>query len=240
MIKKNYLNGVYRGKVAQRYGIETAIDKFPVEESLFLSFEGLEGDQSADLRHHGGPDRALHQYPMEHYAYWSEKYGKAMDWQAAGMGENLSSECMTEDTVCLGDRYQWGEAVIEVCQPRSPCFKLNKRWGIEKFSVDMQEISRCGWLYRVIRPGIVSVREPLVLIERVPNAMTLREVCVIFFGNPLDKVGLQQLKQQSKLSKSWLSQVVQRLETNEVENWNFRLLGNGETEISVNKEHKSK
>jgi len=229
MIKKNYLNGVYRGKVAQRYGVETAIDKFPVEESLLLSFDGLEGDQCADLRHHGGPERALHQYPMEHYAYWFEKYGKAIDWHAAGMGENLSSEGMTEDTVCLGDRYQWGEAIIEVCQPRSPCFKLNKRWGIEKFAVGMQEIGRCGWLYRVIKPGMVSVREPLILIEQVPNAMTLREVCEIFFGNPLDKAGLQQLKQQNKLSNSWLSKVVHRLETNEVENWNFRLLGHDET-----------
>ena len=225
MIKKNYLNGVYRGKVAQRYGIETAIDKSSVEESLFLSFNGLEGDQCADLEHHGGPDRALHQYPHEHYAYWAEKYGNAIDWQTAGMGENLSSEGMTEDNVCLGDRYQWGEAIIEVCQPRSPCFKLNKHWGIETFSVDMQQISRCGWLYRVIKPGIVSVRDPLVLIERVSNAMTLREVCVIFFGNPLDKTGLEQLRQQGKLSNSWLSKVEQRLETNEVESWNFRLYG---------------
>lgn len=225
MINKYYLSGVYRGKVAQRYGIETAIDKYAVEESLFLSFNGLEGDQCADLEHHGGPERALHQYPKEHYAYWSEKYGKAIDWHTAGMGENLSSVGMTEDTVCLGDRYQWGEAIIEVCQPRSPCFKLDKRWGIDTFCVDMQEVSRCGWLYRVIKPGIVSVSEPLVLIQKVDNAMTLREVCEIFFGNPLNKAGLEQLKQQNKLSHSWLSKVVQRLETNEVENWSFRLYG---------------
>lgn len=225
MIDKYYLSGVYRGKVAQRYGIETAIDKYPVEESLFLSFNGLEGDQCADLDHHGGPDRALHQYPKEHYAYWSKKYGEAVGWSAPGMGENLSSESMTEDTVCLGDRYQWGEAIIEVCQPRSPCFKLNHRWGIENFCVTMQEVSRCGWLYRVIKPGVVSVCEPLVLIERVSNAMTLREVCEIFFGNPLDKIGLELLKQQSKLSSSWLNKIIHRLETNEIENWKFRLYG---------------
>jgi len=141
------------------------------------------------------------------------------------MGENFSSEGMTEDIVCLGDRYQWGEAIIEVCQPRSPCFKLNHRWGIEDFCVDMQEVSRCGWLYRVIKPGVVSVSEPLILIERVANAMTLREVCEIFFGNPLDKIGLAKLTQQSKLSSSWLSKVAQRLETNEIENWHFRLSG---------------
>jgi hypothetical protein len=74
-----------------------------------------------------------------------------------------------------------------------------------------------------------------MLIERVRNAMTLREVCVMFFGNPLDKIGLQQLKKQSKLSNSWLSKVMDRLETNEVENWNFRLLGPDKTEVSITK-----
>jgi len=225
MIKNNYLKGVYRGKVAQRYGIYTAIDKLSVEKSLFLSPEGLAGDQCADVIHHGGLDRALHQYPIEHYAYWRKKFGKAMDWQASGMGENLSSEGMNEDTVCLGDRYQWGEAIIEVSQPRSPCFKLNNRWDIDNFATNMQEVSRCGWLYRVIKPGIVSVQEPLVLIDQVTNMMTLREVCEIYFGNPLDKVGLEKLQKQETLSNSLLSKVVQRLETNEVENWAFRLLG---------------
>jgi MOSC domain-containing protein YiiM len=225
MTQKNYLRGVYRGKVAQRYGIETAIDKIAVEESVFLSLSGLEGDQCADARHHGGTERALHQYPLEHYVYWRKKYGTTFDWLSPGMGENLSSEGMTEDTVCLGDRYQWGEAIIEVGQPRSPCFKLNKRWGVEGLSVDMQQISRCGWLYRVIKSGMVSVREPLVLIDRVPNAMTLREVCEAFFGDPLDKEGLQQLKQQSRLSSSWSSKVESRLKTNQVENWDFRLFG---------------
>jgi len=235
MTKQNYLKGVYRGKVAQRYGIETAIDKNSVEESVFLSVNGLEGDQCADVRHHGGPERALHQYPLEHYAYWREKYGKTIDWQSPGMGENLSSEGMTEDTVCLGDRYQWGDAIIEVGQPRSPCFKLNKRWGVEDLSVDMQEISRCGWLYRVIKSGMVSVHEPLVLIERVPNAMTLREVCGIFFGDPLDTKGLNKLKAQSRLSSSLMSKVEARLKTNQVENWNFRLLGHNNLVMSGSK-----
>lgn len=225
MNKHFHLKGLYRGVPTQRYGFETAIDKSPVSTRIYLSPEGLEGDRCADKRHHGGLERALHQYPLEHYAFWREKYGAEVDWLAPGMGENLSSAGMTETTVCLGDRYQWGEAVIEVSQPRSPCFKLNKRWGIEGFSVDMQTISRCGWLYRVVQPGWVSADEPLALIERVPNGMTVREVCDLFFGDPLNGAGLLKLKDQSRLSDSWMSKVEARLETNEVENWNFRLLG---------------
>lgn len=230
MISQNYLNAVYCGRVAQRHGLETAIDKSAVNKDIYLSTVGLEGDQCADQHHHGGLERALHQYPLEHYAYWQKKYGVDNKWQAPGMGENLSSEGMTEDTVCLGDRYQWGEAIIEVSQPRSPCFKLNKRWGIDSFSVDMQELSLCGWLYRVIQPGIVSEIQPLVLVEREPNAMTIREVCEIFFGDPLNKDGLLTLKQQCKLSESWMDKVRQRIENNKVENWSFRLLGHAETQ----------
>lgn len=228
MFKKNYLNGVYRGKVEYAYGLETAINKSLAEGNVYLFFEGLEGDQCADLRHHGGLDRALHQYPLEHYAYWQKMYGVDIKFKAPGMGENLSTEGMTEETVCVGNRYQWGEAVIEVSQPRSPCFKLNKRWGIENFSVAMQNISRCGWLYRVIQPGMVNVNAPLQLIAQVPNAMTLRAVCDIFFSDPLNKEGLEKLKMQSKLSQSWTSKVIQRLETNQVENWHFRLHGKAE------------
>ncbi len=224
-MKKNYLDRIYRGKVEHRYGFDTAINKSPIETHLSLSLEGLEGDQCADLRHHGGVERALHQYPLEHYAYWKEKYGGDVQWEAPGMGENLSSRGMTEDTVCLGDRYQWGEAIIEVSQPRSPCFKLSKSWQVENFSVDMQDISRCGWLYRIIQPGMVSADEPLELIERESNAMTIREVCDVFFGDPLNNDGLLKLQQQTKLSASWMTKVIECLETNRIENWNFRLLG---------------
>jgi len=221
---KHYLTNIYCGKVAERYGIETAIDKHPVNTSLYLSVDGLAGDECADKLHHGGLERALHQYPAEHYAYWQQKYNTDNAWQAAGMGENISSIGMTEQTVCLGDRYQWGEAIIEVSQPRSPCFKLNKRWGIENLSVDMQDISRSGWLYRVIQPGMVSVNEPLELIDRVTNAMSITAVCETFFGDPLNNEKLLVLKKQSRLSDSWMEKIVQRLASNEVENWNFRLL----------------
>ena len=225
-MQKNYiLNHIYCGEVIERYGMETAIDKHCVSTRLYLSYEGLAGDECGDKFHHGGVDRALHQYPVEHYSYWQEKYPHTIaQWQAPGMGENISSVGMTEHNVFLGDRYQWGEAIIEVSQPRSPCFKLNKRWGIEKFSVGMQSISRCGWLYRVIKPGMVSVKEPLVLLSRVDNAMTISAVCESFFGDPLNYTKLLVLKQQKTLSASWLDKIEQRLVSNQVENWNFRLL----------------
>lgn len=219
------LNGVYIGKAVKRYGLNTGIDKSPITKSLYLFKGGLAGDECADQQHHGGLDRALHQYPIEHYNYWRQKHGETRQWQAPGMGENLSSTGMTENNVCIGDQYQWGEAIIEVSQPRSPCFKLNKRWDIEGLSLEMQNLSLCGWLYRVLQPGFVSIHESLILIHRVDNAMTIGEVCELFFGDPLNEEGLLKLQQQSKLSNSWMSKVSQRLENNTVENWDFRLFG---------------
>ncbi len=229
MKDQHYLANVYCGQIAQRYDMETAMDKSVVDGRLYLSCEGLAGDDYADKDHHGGPDRALNHYPFEHYAYWQEKYGAAyverVNEQVAGMGENLSSLGMTEEIVYLGDRYQWGEAVIEISQPRSPCFKINKRWGIEEFSVDIQAISRCGWLYRVITPGMVSVNEPLELIARVDSAMTIKAVCESYFGDPLNTEKLLALREQTTLADSWMEKVTQRLATNQVEDWNFRLFG---------------
>lgn len=224
-MSEHYLKGVFHGKVKQSYGMNTAMEKSPIADEIHLSLTGLAGDECADERHHGGLERALHQYPSEHYAYWKSKYGLAADWRAPGMGENLSSVGMTEDTVCIGDRYQWGEAIIEVSQPRSPCYKLNKRWGVDDFSMSMQKNSRCGWLYRVIQPGIVSVNKPLQLIEQVKHPLSIRSVCELYFGAPLNVEGLHKLQQQEKLSESWQSKIRQRLETGELENWNFRLLG---------------
>lgn len=227
------LNGLYVGKVSECNGMSTAIKKLAVTQPVYISKTGIEGDECADQRHHGGVERALHQYPAEHYRYWRQKYSFIREWQAPGMGENLSSYGMTEHNVYVGNRYQWGEAIIEVSQPRSPCFKLNKHRGVEKLSLAMQELSLCGWLFRVIQPGIASVNDDLVLLQRPKNAMTIAQVCAVFFGDPLNNEGLLKLKMQTRLSKSWMDKVDARLATRQVENWDFRLFGAGEEKTSV-------
>ncbi|MBV7298101.1 MOSC domain-containing protein [Enterovibrio paralichthyis] len=204
--------------------MRTAMGKSRIEEPLFLSAVGLEGDECAETRFHGGEERALHQYPAEHYLHWQTRFG-IQTWQAPGMGENISTLGMLETTVCIGDVYQWGEAVIQISQPRSPCYKLDKRWQVEGFAQRMQDSARCGWLYRVLTPGFVSVHEPLVLIERPANAVTVKETSDIFFVDPLNPQGLERLAMQTALSESWRGKVLQRIETGVVENWQHRLTG---------------
>lgn len=216
---------IYRGKVSEELGFRTAMNKQPIFGPIFLGENGLEGDEVAELKFHGGPDRALLHYPSEHYAYWLTRFSLDETCRAPSMGENISTIGMTEENVFIGDRYQWGEAIIEVSQPRSPCYKLNRRWGTDSFSVIMQELSLCGWLYRVISPGQVSAEDALILMERPASPISVKDLCRLYFGDPLNREGLTAILAQTKLSESWTQKVIQRLETRQVENWNFRLLG---------------
>jgi MOSC domain-containing protein YiiM len=217
---------LFLGTVETISYFESAINKQEMASPSYLSTLGLEGDECADQRNHGGVDRALHHFPEEHYAAWKKIYGPcARDWIAPGMGENISTLGITEETVHIGDRFQLGEAVIEVSQPRSPCYKLNHRFGVEDISLAMQNNGKCGWLYRVIQPGNVAPDSELRFIERDDNSLSIRKANEIFFGDPLNKSRLECLAENKKLAASWRKKVVQRLENSEVENWNFRLFG---------------
>lgn len=146
----------------QAPGLISAIHKQPADVPLWCDFLGLRGDEQSDRRHHGGPDRALHHYPAEHYAWW-KTWQTALGlpvprtpWQPAAFGENLSGSGLTEAQACIGDVYRLGEALIQISQPRSPCFKLNQRFGYGQLSQVMQLSGRCGWLLRVLEEGRVD------------------------------------------------------------------------------------
>jgi len=217
---------LFLGEVETISYFESAINKQQMVSSAYLYTLGLEGDKCADQRNHGGADRALHHFPEEHYAVWEKIYGPcARDWITPGMGENISTLGITEETVHIGDRFQLGEAVIEVSQPRSPCYKLNHRFGVEDISLAMQNNGKCGWLYRVIQPGNIALDSELRFLERDENSLSAERVYELFFADPLNKVNLERLAENTKLAESWRKKAVQRMESNEVENWNFRLFG---------------
>ena len=217
---------LYTGTVELAYGVETAINKKAVAKAKYLSYLGLDGDECADKRFHGGVDRALHHYPEEHYALWQELYGAdKRPWKAPGMGENISSQGINESMVCVGDRFQLGEAIIEISQPRSPCFKLNACWNKKGISALMQQRSLCGWLYRVIQPGMVDYDSTLTRVEKSAYPLSVKNVSELFFCSPLSKEGLYQLMEISALSSSWIKKIQYRLKTGEVEDWSRRLYG---------------
>ena len=161
--------GLYRG---QR--ITSGIAKRPVTtEYLMLDRLNLEGDAQADLEVHGGPDKAVYAYPSEHLPKWSAELGQ--DLGPAPFGENLSTAGGTEDDVCIGDRWYWGDAVLEVCQPRSPCFKLTMHRGRGDIGRLLRKTNRTGWYLRVLEPGRAPVAGP-IRVEPHPMGATVSVV----------------------------------------------------------------
>jgi len=161
--------GQHRG-----HPVTSGIAKVPVppEGTLWLDHLNLEGDAQADLKVHGGPDKAVYAYPSEHLPAWAAELGQELG--PAAFGENLSTSGVTEDDVCIGDLWAWGDAVLQVCQPRSPCFKLAMHRGRGDIGRLLGESARTGWYLRVLEPGRVPVAGPVTLLERHPMGATVR------------------------------------------------------------------
>jgi MOSC domain-containing protein YiiM len=131
----------------------SGIRKTPVapRTTLWLSIVNLSGDGQADLTVHGGLDKAVYAYPSEHLALWSAEL--ETDLGTAPFGENLSTIGVTESEVCIGDRWSWGDATLEVSQPRWPCFKLALYRERSDIQLRMRRTGRTGWYLRVLDPG---------------------------------------------------------------------------------------
>lgn len=144
---------------------ESGIFKTETEEQIWLGKTGLAGDEVADKKNHGGPEKALFSYPIKHYTYWKEDLQlDSIDMGA--MGENLAVLEMDEFTVCIGDTYQFGDAIIQVSQPRQPCWKPARRFRVMDFALRIQNSGRTGWYFRVLKEGHVLSRIDLELLER--------------------------------------------------------------------------
>jgi MOSC domain-containing protein YiiM len=143
---------------------ETGFFKEPVEGPVRVRTLNLDGDGQADLRVHGGPDKAVLLYAASHYPAWKAELGFALPFGA--FGENLSVEGMTEADVCIGDVIQVGTARLEVSQPRGPCWKIARRWKIRDLSARVQHTGRTGWYARVLSEGVLQAGDDVVLAAR--------------------------------------------------------------------------
>jgi len=131
----------------------------------------LVGDAQADLRVHGGPDKAIYLYPSKHYASWRRELPEhAAVLVPGGFGENLTTLGLDEDAICLGDVLRAGSALLQVTQPRQPCFKLALRFADPRLPRMMQQTGRSGWYARVLEGGVVESLSPIIVAERLNPA----------------------------------------------------------------------
>ena len=143
----------------------------PPASVLWLSFLNLAGDGQADLTVHGGYDKAVYAYPSEHLVRWSEELGTELG--PAAFGENLSTIGVSERDVRIGDAWRWGDATLQVCQPRWPCFKLTLRTRVRDVGHRMMADGRTGWYLRVLEPGSVPVAGPISVVRHHPAGVSV-------------------------------------------------------------------
>ncbi|HYD61189.1 MAG TPA: MOSC domain-containing protein [Noviherbaspirillum sp.] len=206
----------------------SAIGKRAVSERLWLGPLGLAGDEQADRRHHGGPDKAVHHYAFDHYAYWIGRIGfRDVLTQPGAFGENLSTQGVTENDVCIGDIFRFGAATMQVSQARQPCWKLNARFGDSAMALLVQQSGNAGWYYRVLEPGWVSPGDTMLLLERPHPEWPLSDILDILYRRPLDRPALAALSTLEMLPASWRKLFERRLLACEVEDWTARLSGHG-------------
>lgn len=203
----------------------SAIAKRQIDGAVVLTSAGLEGDQQAEKSYHGGADRALCQFPREHYAWLRQQFPEEEErFHPPAFGENLSTLGMTEDNVFIGDIFRWGEALIQVTQPRAPCYKLNHFLGCKNLSPLLQQSGRCGWLYRVVGTGNVSGDRPLELLTR-NSEVSVAEAISIAFNMPFDEEQYRRLMSAAGISASWTKTMQMRLVNRKIEDFGRRLFG---------------
>ena len=148
--------------------VPSAFVKRPISGPVMVQRLGLVGDQQADLRAHGGPDKAVYCYPIEHYAKWLAECPSAEPLLVpGGFGENLTTLGFDEDGVCIGDIMRIGSFTAQVTQPRQPCFKLGLRFADMQMLRAMIRSGRSGWYLRVLEPGLVEAGASITTIDRL-------------------------------------------------------------------------
>jgi MOSC domain-containing protein YiiM len=179
------VNVAYPREVAYRgRRVWTGIFKEPVSGRVRAGFLNLEGDRQADLRVHGGRDKAVYAYDLGNSRFWEQRLKREMP--PGQFGENLTVEGMSEDDVRIGDRYRIGSAVFEVSEPRSPCFKLGVKMGSPAFLRDFLESGRTGFYLRVIEEGDVGAGDAIETVSRDPAGVTVLDTTRLLFSDGPD------------------------------------------------------
>lgn len=218
---------VLAGKVVDftRPGSRSAIGKRPLHGRVAIGPEGLLDDEQGDRRVHGGPDKAVHHYPRDHYAAWRDELGDhPLLADAGAFGENLSGTGLVEADVCLCDRFTLGSVVLEVSQLRQPCWKLSDRFAVPVMARRVQASGRTGWYYRVLQPGEVEAGQVLTLVERPFPQWSLARIADLLYRRGVEAALIRELL-ELPLVPSWRTLFERRLAQGLVESWDKRLEG---------------
>ena len=194
--------GLPREVVWKGMSVQTGIFKEPVEGTVTVNNLNLAGDQQADLTVHGGAEKAVYAYPAEHYEYWRRELPEvSFSW--GRFGENLTTEGLTEDALCIGDRLRVGSAVLTVTQPRMPCYKLALRFDRDDMIKRFLTSQRSGFYFSVIEEGEVRTGSEVEILSRDPYRVTVVDIVRLYLGQAHDPQLLHRAMSVSALPQNW-------------------------------------
>ncbi|MDQ3658947.1 MAG: MOSC domain-containing protein [Actinomycetota bacterium] len=196
----------------QMYGEEeffTGGAKVPVERAI-LRHLGFEGDGQGDKVNHGGPDKAVCVYPLDHYAHWQKALER--DIGPGAFSENLTVSGAVETEVCIGDVFRVGEATVQVSMPRTPCGKLAAKNGERLFAKWVAQSGYTGFYMRVLSEGMVTMRDGFERIERHPDGIAISAVNDAFFERTRDEALIEHLSNVPEFGADGRTLFAERLE----------------------------
>lgn len=191
----------------------SAIWKSPVPGRVRITREGLAGDVQADRRVHGGPEKAVHHYAGENYARLAQHFPQiAGELVVGSIGENISTFGLDETTVCIGDIFRLGTAVLQVCQPRRPCWKIDTRYATTGITAHIVESGMTGWYYRVLEEGEAESGDTCMHLDRPAGAVTLDALWTTWHRHRPDRERLAAFADIPGLTPGWVKKIRDRLD----------------------------
>lgn len=187
----------------------TSIFKSPVEGRLAVRRHNVEGDRQSDLTVHGGPNKAVYCYPAEHYAYWKEQLPDHDLSVYGAFGENLTTSGILESDVWIGDRFRAGSAILEVTQPRMPCFKLGIRFNLSSMVKLFWQSGRSGIYFSIVEEGDLAAGDTIERIARGPEELSVADVVRLYRGDEKSPELLDRVL-RAPLSGSWKEDIRER------------------------------
>ncbi len=186
----------------------TSFFKQPVTGRVWLGKTNLDGDRQAS-KTHGGPEKAVCAYPFEHYSRWQHEFDLPRLAYGA-FGENFTLQGLTEDQVCIGDVFAVGDAIVQVSQPRPPCWRLARWWQIKEFALRMEETGLTGWYLRVIKEGQVEAGARVELMERHHPRWSVSAANELMYGRKGRAEDIKELSSCSLLSEGWRNELLKK------------------------------
>ncbi len=164
----------------------TGIYKYPTKKPLLLGDETVKGDTISDRKHHGGIFKACYLFSADHYPYWKEKYPD-LDWNWGMFGENLTVEGLDESQMQIGNIYRIGTSVVQISQPREPCYKLGIRFGTQNILKQFIDYGFPGTYVKVLDVGEAKIGDSMELIEKSSSPLTTQQFYNVLFSRNKDK-----------------------------------------------------